>query len=61
MKIPKEYRDSIPIICDDKGIIYVPFVGVSDRAYPLNADNKKYVTTVLNSIDKERWSTLYEE
>ena len=29
-KIPKEYRDIIPIIFDDEGIIYVPFIGISE-------------------------------
>ncbi len=60
-KVPKECRHMIPIIYDKEGIIYVPFVGVCDRAYPRNSHNTRYITTVLNSIDKERWSTLYEE
>ncbi len=32
-KIPSHLRDIIPIICDDKGIVFVPFIGVADRAY----------------------------
>lgn len=37
-KIPPYIRDIIPIICDGEGIIYVPFVGVADRAYPKKSD-----------------------
>lgn len=32
-KIPPSARDIIPVICDDEGIVYVPFIGVADRAY----------------------------
>ncbi len=60
-KIPKEYRDIIPVFYDDKGIIYVPFVGIADRAFPINSSNIKYVNTVFNSIDKERWNNAYEK
>ncbi len=60
-KIPKEYRDIIPILSDDEGIIYVPFVGISDRVYPKNSENVKVVTTIFNTIDTERWMNAYEE
>lgn len=32
-KIPPSARDIIPVICDGEGIVYVPFIGVADRAY----------------------------
>ncbi len=60
-KIPKEYRDIIPIIFDDKGIIYVPFVGVADRAKATKEEDKRYIKVVFNTIDKERWSNAYEK
>ncbi len=60
-KIPKEYRDTIPIIFDDAGIIYVPFVGVSDRVYDKNATNKLYISGIFNTFDIERWSNAYEK
>ena len=60
-RIPKEYRDIIPIIFDDKGIIYVPFVGASDRARTAHTDNQRYIKIIFNTIDKERWSNAYEK
>lgn len=30
--IPKEYRRRIPLCCDEKGIVWIPFVGLCDRA-----------------------------
>ncbi len=60
-KIPKEYRDIIPIIFDDEGIIYVPFIGISDRVKPTSQSNNKTITTIFNTIDPERWKNAYEE
>ncbi len=60
-KIPIEYRNIIPIICDDEGIIYVPFIGVADRVKAQNTDNTIDVITILNSIDKERWTIADEK
>ena len=60
-KIPKEYRNIIPIFFDEKGIIYVPFVGISDRVFSKKCENMITITTVFNTIDKERWSLSYEE
>ena len=31
-KIPLEKRASLPILCDDSGILYVPYLSVADRA-----------------------------
>lgn len=60
-KIPKEYRDIIPVFYDKEGIIYIPFVGIADRAFPRNNKTQKTVTSVFNTIDKERWSNAYEK
>lgn len=60
-KIPKEYRNIIPILYDDEGIIYVPFVGIADRAVPNESTNNKKITTTFNKVDKERWNKPYEE
>lgn len=32
-KVPVELREAVPVICDDEGIIYVPFVGATDRVF----------------------------
>ena len=60
-KIPVEFRNIIPVYFDSKGIVYIPFVGVSDRAYPNNSYNTVEITTVFNSIEKERWRKAYEK
>ncbi len=60
-KIPKEYRDIIPIICDSEGIIYIPFVGICDRVYTDKKDGSLVLNTIFHSIDKERWVNAYEK
>ncbi len=60
-KIPQEYRNIIPIIFDDEGILYVPFVGISDRAFPSESSIKTKIITTLVNVHKERWSDAYEE
>ncbi len=60
-KIPKEYRNIIPVLYDDSGIVYVPFVGIADRVFPKNPKEKVYITTTFNTIDKERWKNAYEK
>lgn len=57
-KVPKEYRDIIPIICDEEGIIYVPFVGIADRVFPKDSDKKRFINITFNTIDKERWGKI---
>ncbi len=56
-KIPSEFRDIIPIICDEKGIIYVPYVGVADRVYPKKGEE---YFSVCVTID-ERFGLLKDE
>lgn len=36
-KAPASLRDILPIIYDDAGILFVPFIGVADRAYNINS------------------------
>ena len=60
-KVPKEYRDIIPIILDTEGIVYVPFVGVADKARLTSNGNTIQLTTVFNTIDPERWNNAYEK
>ena len=42
-KIPLEKRDSLPIICDGDGIIWVPGFSVADRVYPDKSDKITYI------------------
>ncbi len=60
-KVRKEYRDIIPIIFDEEGIIYVPFIGIADRVKCNNDSNTVYLTTIFNTIEKERWNNAYEK
>ncbi len=60
-KIPKEYRDIIPVILDEEGIIYIPFVGISDRVFPKDNSNLRKITTILNTVHAERWKNAYEK
>ena len=60
-KIPREYRQVVPIIYDDEGILYVPFIGISDRAFPKDNAKRYKITTTLDTVDKERWSDAYEK
>ncbi len=61
MKVPAEYRNIIPVICDDDEIVYVPFVAISDKVLIKNSQNIKYMTTILNNVDTERWKIAYEK
>lgn len=37
-KVPSHRRDRIPIICDQKGIVWIPYVGLCDRVRESNCD-----------------------
>lgn len=37
-KIPAPMRASVPVFCDEAGIIYIPYIGVCDRVYPSKGD-----------------------
>ncbi len=32
-KVPKHLRDILPIVCDDDGVVFVPYVGADDRVF----------------------------
>lgn len=44
--IPKRIRASLPLICDDDGILWIPFIGLSDRARTTESD--EFITMTLN-------------
>ena len=46
-KIPIELRDRIPIICDDDGILAVPFVATRDSATAKNDNNATVIQVYL--------------
>ena len=33
-RVPISLRELLPVLCDDHGVIAVPFVGVADRVFP---------------------------
>ena len=39
-KVPVELREAIPVVCDDEGIIFVPFVGAADRVFSKDVGRK---------------------
>jgi tRNA(Ile)-lysidine synthase len=57
LKIPKHLRDSIPIICDDEGIVFVPFVGADDRVYLKEKNDFPIYISV--GFDGEKSENLY--
>lgn len=44
-KVPVELREAIPVVCDDEGIIYVPFVGATDRVF--SKDNGRKINILV--------------
>lgn len=48
-KVPLEIRARLPIICDDSGIVAVPFIGVSD-AYRPTKETKKIISIDIKFI-----------
>ncbi len=56
-KISPQLRSRTPIVCDAKGIIYVPNIGVADRVYPKKGDE---VCGIGITID-ERFGLKNEE
>jgi tRNA(Ile)-lysidine synthase len=59
-KIPISKRSLIPILCDDKGVVWVPGFGVRDDGN--NGGCGPYVTLAIRDSDeKEGYSFFYEE
>ena len=48
-KVPLEIRARLPVICDDSGIVAVPFIGVSD-AYRPTKNTQKVIRIDINFI-----------
>ena len=48
MKIPLELRARIPIICDDNGILAIPFVGVRDGVEIKNVNTEDIPKNALS-------------
>ena len=48
LKIPKDKRRYIPLLCDDKGIVWVPGIGVRDDGVK-NGD-AKYATLAIGVV-----------
>lgn len=49
-KIPLELRDRLPIIYDEKGIAYIPYLGVRDGMSAKNDDKVTYITLTDGKI-----------
>lgn len=42
-RIPVSLRESLPVLCDDHGVIAVPFVGVADRVFPRDEEADRLI------------------
>ena len=38
-KVPVRYRNLIPLVCDQEGILWIPYVGLCDRVRHSATDN----------------------
>ena len=45
-KIDLSLRDKLPIICDEEGIVFVPFIGVCDRVKTKKNKNLTYISLI---------------
>ena len=50
-KVPLSKRDILPLICDKKGIIWIPGFPVRDDAVPDNTDSKAYIYYLTQETD----------
>ena len=46
-KLPTSVRDSLPVICDGDGILYVPYIGARDGTSAKNSENKTYISLII--------------
>lgn len=44
LKIPIEIRNSIPVICDDDGIVFIPYIGVRDGMLSKKSNQMTYLS-----------------
>ena len=52
-KIPKSKRPYIPVLCDDKGIVWVPGFGVRDDKSNCESKNNLYATLAVSCSDAD--------
>ena len=45
-KIPLEMRDTLPIVCDSDGIVFIPYIATRDGMKAKNSENVTYLTLV---------------
>ena len=50
-KVPISKRDILPLICDEKGIIWIPGFPLRDDAKPLDTDSKAYIYYLTQETD----------
>ena len=43
-KLELSLRESLPIVCDDNGILFIPYIGVRDGVVSKNSESKIYIT-----------------
>ena len=48
--IPSHHRDKIPLVCDDKGILYIPTIAVRDGA---NGKNAEALIKIYQKVDNQ--------
>jgi tRNA(Ile)-lysidine synthase len=54
-RVPVYMRDAVPVFFDNEGIIYVPFIGASDRVYSHgNRENAVVIDVQITGISQER-------
>ena len=56
-KIPSENRRSVPIFCDESGILWVPGFGVRDHGE--NTSDRKLYIAILDSIEESEKNKFY--
>ncbi len=50
-KVPLSKRDILPLICDEKGIVWIPGFSVRDDAMPDNRDSNAYIYFLTQETD----------
>lgn len=53
-KIPASIRDRIPVICDDNGIVFVPFIGAADRVYDKKSKDTYNITVTIERVGQQQ-------
>ena len=53
-KIPKSMRASFPVVCDDKGIVFVPGLGIADRLKCSKGADEVYISVYFDGTLFER-------